>query len=58
MREIPPSRVRVLSHEAISKTEVRLTLEVVIDVDRLAEIGQDFLSAAVKQMRNKPPPQK
>jgi hypothetical protein len=45
-----PSRVRVVSHEAIGKTEVRIMLEVIVDVHRLADVGQGFLSQAIEQI--------
>lgn len=45
----PPSQVRVISHEALSETEVKITLEVIVDVHRLAEVGRDFLVAATQQ---------
>jgi len=51
----PPSRVRVISHEAVSDCEVRIVLEMVVDVHRLAELGQEFLSQAIKQIGAKPP---
>ena len=46
----PPSRVRVISHEPLNEHEVKIMLEVIVDVHRLAEIGQEFISEAVKQM--------
>ena len=51
--EYPPSRVRILSHEALSATEVSIRLEIVVDVHRLTEIGHDFLSQAVDQIAAK-----
>lgn len=56
--DTPVSRVRVISHEPLSKTEVRIMLEVIVDVHRLAEVGRDFLSQAIDQIgvhKHKPP---
>jgi len=50
METQPPSRVRVVSHEAIGETEVKIMLEIIVDVHRLAEVGQEFLSQAIKQV--------
>ena len=46
----PPSQVRIVSHESLNRSEIKITLEIVVDVHRLAEIGQEFISQAVKQM--------
>lgn len=54
MPDQPPSRVRVISHEAVSETEVRILMEMVVDVHRLAELGRDFLSQAIQQIGAKP----
>ena len=53
-----PSRVRVVSHDAIGTSEVRIMLEVIVDVHRLAEVGQEFLSQAIEQIgvKNKKEP--
>ncbi|HTQ13848.1 MAG TPA: hypothetical protein VMH86_08225 [Rhizomicrobium sp.] len=50
MTDYPPSRVRVVSHEAISQSEVRIMMEMIVDVHRLAEVGHDFLSQAISQI--------
>lgn len=50
MPDHPPSRVQVLSHEPINQNEIRIILEVIVDVHRLAELGQEFISQAVKHM--------
>lgn len=50
MQDVPPSRVRIVSHEAINRTEVRIMMEVIVDVNRLAEIGRDFLTQAIDQI--------
>jgi len=45
----PPSRVRIVSHESISPTEVRIMMEVIVDVNRLAEVGREFIHTAIGQ---------
>jgi hypothetical protein len=55
MPDYQPSRVRILSNEAVSPNEVKITVEVIVDVNRLAQVGQEFISQAVKQMGTKPP---
>lgn len=52
MSSYPPSRVRLLSQEPISQSEIKITVEVIVDVHRLAELGQEFISQAVKQMNS------
>lgn len=52
MTDYPPSRVRVVSHEPVSASEMKITIEVIVDVHRLAEVGQQFISEAAQQMRN------
>ena len=56
MDEFPPSRVRIVSHEPISATEVRILMEMIVDVNRLAEVGREFLVQALKQVGAKPTP--
>jgi hypothetical protein len=48
--DTPPSRVRIISHEPISHSEIRIMLEVIVDVNRLAEVGHDFLKTAIGQL--------
>lgn len=50
----PPSQVHIVSHEPLNQHEVKITLEVIVDVHRLAEIGQEFISQAVKQISSNP----
>ena len=50
MANHPPTRVRIVSHEPMNQHEVKITLEVIVDVHRLAEVGQEFITQAVKQM--------
>ena len=44
------SRVRIVSHEPLNQQEVKITLEVIVDIHRLAEVGQEFISQAMHQM--------
>jgi len=46
----PPSRIRVVSYEGINKTEVKVMLEMIVDVHRLAEVGQQFLHTAIDHL--------
>jgi len=55
MPDYPPSRVRVVSHEALNESEVRIMMEMIVDVHRLAELGHDFLSQAITQIGAKKP---
>jgi hypothetical protein len=50
MVDTPASRVRIVSQEPISESEVRIMLEVIVDIHRLAEVGQDFLHTAIDQL--------
>ena len=55
MAESPPSTVRVIKHEAISPTEVRITMEMVVNVDRLVEICGEMLHSATAQIARRKP---
>ena len=35
----PPTRIRIVSHEGVSRTEVKIMLEMIVDVHRLAALG-------------------
>ena len=50
MEEHPPSTIRVVKHEPISPTEVRITMEMVVNVDRLAEVCSGLIHTAVGQI--------
>jgi hypothetical protein len=54
MDELPPSTVRIVSHEAISPTQVRITMEMVVDVHRLAEICGELLRTTTAQTARSP----
>ena len=53
MEEYPPSTVRIVKHEPISATEVRITMEMVVNVDRLAEICSELIHTAADQISGK-----
>jgi hypothetical protein len=58
MKSPPPSTVRVVSHEPITEHKVRILLEVIVDVHRLAEVSSGFLKTAVAQVTSSRPRQK
>lgn len=43
--------MRVTSIEPVGDTKVRITLEMLVDVHRLAEVGSELLHAAVKRVK-------
>lgn len=47
----PATTVRVTSIEPAGETKVRITLEMMVDVHRLAEVGSELLHAAVKRAK-------
>ncbi|HEX4859916.1 MAG TPA: hypothetical protein VFV07_01680 [Rhizomicrobium sp.] len=55
MAESPPSTVRVIKHEAISPNEVRITMEVIVNVDRLTEICGEMLHTTTQQIARRKP---
>jgi len=50
MTEPPPSTVKVIKHEAISPSEVRITMEMVVNVHRLTDIASQLLHTATQQV--------
>jgi hypothetical protein len=48
MSAFPATTVRVTAIEPAGDTKVRITLEMMVDVHRLAEIGSELLHASVK----------
>jgi hypothetical protein len=50
MEEHPPSTIRIIKHEPISPTKVRITMEMVVNVDRLAEVCSGLIHTAVGQI--------
>lgn len=51
MSAFPATTVRVTAVEPAGDTKVRITLEMMVDVHRLAEVGSDLLHAAIDRMK-------
>jgi hypothetical protein len=51
MSKFPATTVKVTSIEPCGGTKVCITMEMVVDVHRLAEVGSDLLHAAISQMK-------
>lgn len=51
MSGFPATTVRVTAIEPVGESKMRITLEMVVDVHRLAEVGSDMLQAAVKRVK-------
>ena len=50
MEENPPSTIRIVKNEPISPTEVRITMEMIVNVNRLAEVCSGLLHTAADQI--------
>jgi len=50
MQDYPPSTIRIVKHEPVSLTEVRITMEMVVRVDRLAEVCGELIHTAADQI--------
>ncbi|HUO02212.1 MAG TPA: hypothetical protein VMU31_05505 [Rhizomicrobium sp.] len=50
----PATTVRVTGIEPAGETKVRIKLEMLVDVHRLAEVGSEMLHAAVKRAKSEP----
>lgn len=48
----PATIVRVTGIEPAGETKVRIKLEMLVDVHRLAEVGSEMLHAAVKRAKS------
>ncbi len=48
MSAFPATTVRVTSIEPVDETKVRILVEVMVDVHRLAEVSSDLLHASAK----------
>ena len=48
MSAFPATTVRVTAIEPVGDTKVRITLEMMVDVHRLTEVGSELLHASVK----------
>ena len=51
MSAFPETTVRVTGVEPVGESKVRITIEVLVDVHRLAEVGSDLLHASIKQTK-------
>ena len=51
MTDHPATTIRVVSIEPAGKTKVRIVMELIADVHRLAEVGSDMLHKAITQVR-------
>jgi len=49
MNAFPATTVRVTAIEPASDTKVRITVELTVDVNRLAEVSSEMLRATVKR---------
>jgi hypothetical protein len=49
--KFPATTVKVVSIEPHGGTKVCITMEMVVDVHRLAEVGSDLLHAAIAQIK-------
>jgi hypothetical protein len=50
--KFPATTVRVTSVKPCDETKVCITMELVVDVHRMAEVGSDMLHAAIAQIKN------
>ena len=53
MSAFPATTVRVTGIEPATENKVRITLEMVVDVNRLAEVSSEMLRATVKRPQKK-----
>ena len=49
MNAFPATTVRVTAIEPAANSKVRITLEMIVDVNRLAEVSSELLRATVKR---------
>jgi hypothetical protein len=49
---IPATTVRITGIEPAGETKVRIHMEVLVDVHRLAEVSSEMLHAAVKRAKS------
>jgi hypothetical protein len=52
MAQFPTSTIRVIAVEPSGDTQVRVTLEMMVDVHRMAEVGGNMLKAAMNQVKD------
>jgi hypothetical protein len=51
MATYPATTVRVTAVEPHGETKVRITMEMIVDVHRLADVGSDMLRTAMAQVK-------
>ena len=51
MSDFPATKVKVVSIEPCGATTVRIMMEMIVDVNRLAEVGSEMLHAAIEHMK-------
>lgn len=52
MSSFPPSTIKVTTVEPCGDGKVCITMQLVVDVHRLAEVSGEMMQTAVKQMKN------
>lgn len=53
MNAFPATTVRVTGIESFTESKVRITVELIVDVNRLAEVSSEMLRATVKRTQKK-----
>ncbi len=51
MSDFPATTVRVVSIEPCGETKVRIMMEMIADVNRLAEVGSEILHKAIEHIK-------
>ena len=54
MSSFPATTVKIVSVEPAGSSKVCITMEMLVDVHRLAEVTGELMRTAVKQMKNDP----
>ena len=49
MSDVPATTIRVISTEPCGETKVRIMIELIADVHRLAEVGSELLHASIRR---------
>jgi hypothetical protein len=52
MSSIPPSTIKVTRVEPCGEGKVCITMELVVDVNRMAEVSGEMMRTAVSQMKS------
>jgi hypothetical protein len=55
MLDFPATTVRVVAIEPAGDTKVRIMMEMIADVNRLAEVGSEMLQAAIQHIKDQEP---